>query len=378
MNCNNCGEKLNVTPGKSVNFCSNCGNKIVAKTTAEVIGSTDAALLYIVDNLGADELLGSKIVSCFGDITCNQLRDEKELIKILYDKGALECLKEALQKPVSEKEIAMKRALAKLPRFLQGSEEADIMLRRFAAALGWQLHKSQPASPPKSAQPHQAVNPQQTQNIILPDTSVKSNNVSVCPSVGSIIKFADIDWRVLTVENNKALLISEKILEKRPYNVDGKDITWENCTLRKYLNNEFYNSLDAAKSTISETRNDNPNNPWYGTAGGNTTTDKVFLLSLDELVKYFGESGDLRNKRCKDNKGNNDSTGGYLYDQYNSARVANYRNEGASFWWLRSPGEDSFTAACVGPVGDFRVSGVYFSADSGGIRPALWLNLPMI
>ena len=224
--------------------------------------------------------------------------------------------------------------------------------------------------------PQRAVKSQQTQNDIFTDTSMESNNVSVYPSVGSIIKFADIDWRVLSVENNKALFISEKILEKRPYNVEDKGITWENCTLRKYLNNEFYNKLGAAKSAIAETRNSNPSNPWYGTAGGNATTDRVFLLSLDELVKYFGDSGDLANKRRKDNKCNNDSDGIFVCDQYNSARIANYRNEGALWrWWLRSPGYLGSCAAYVYDDGDVVVGGTAVNSDSGGVRPALWLNL---
>jgi len=203
----------------------------------------------------------------------------------------------------------------------------------------------------------------------------QSYGISIKPKVGSIIPFGGYDWIVLTVENNKMLLISEKIIDKQPYNVKHKNIIWKNCTLRKYLNGKFYNSLGAAKSAIAETRNDNPNNPWYGTAGGNATTDKVFLLSLEELVKYFGDSGDLRNKRRKDVQGNNNSNGYFLDDQYNSARIADYGSEGALRWWLRSPGVNSNLAAYVYSVGSVDVEGYYVNNDSFGVRPALWLNL---
>ena len=115
-------------------------------------------------------------------------------------------------------------------------------------------------------------------------------NDSSRPPIGSAYKFAGIDWRVLDIQGNKALLISKEVLEKRPYNDEYKDITWEKCTLRGYLNGEFYNKLGAAKSAIAETRNANPNNPWYGTTGGNATIDKVFLLSLEEVCSYFGNS----------------------------------------------------------------------------------------
>jgi tetratricopeptide (TPR) repeat protein len=177
-----------------------------------------------------------------------------------------------------------------------------------------------------------------------------------------------IDWRALAVEKSKALLISEKILEKRPYNDENKCITWENCTLREYLNGEFLDKLGTAKSVIAETRNNNPNNPWYGTAGGNATTDKVFLLSLDEVCRYFGDS--TANLRRRGSIGS-DST---MSDKSNPNRTANY-DDRASFWWLRSPGGGSDRAACVGDDGRVRVGGPDVNNDFGGVRPALWLNL---
>ena len=232
---------------------------------------------WVFENFGTDGLLGSKIVSFFADITRNQLRDENELIKILCDKGTLDCLKEATQKSPSERELAVKRAITKLPKFLQGSEDADIMLRQFADVLGWKLHKPQAITPPKAAQP---------QETVLQSAPMKSRNIDI-PSVGSIHKFADIDWRVLEVRDGKALLISEKIIGKRWYHEQRTSITWEQCTLRKYLNGEFYNRLGAAKSAIADTRNTNPNNPEFGTPGGNETVEKIFLLSIGEAKKYF-------------------------------------------------------------------------------------------
>jgi len=214
----------------------------------------------------------------------------------------------------------------------------------------------------------------------MPDESLNvlndnNTNVSARPTVGSIIKVAGIDWRVLDVDGSKALLISDKILETRPYNVKNEATTWEQCTLRKYLNGEFYNKLGVAKGAIAETLNLNPNNPWYGTSGCSTTIDKVFLLSLGELVKYFGDSGDLQNKRRKDGSGNLKSDGYLLDDQYSLARIARDGNGGASWWWLRSPGRSSGSAAGVSTGGRVGVYGDDVSLDFGGVRPALWLNL---
>jgi hypothetical protein len=363
MQCAQCGEKLNAIPGRSVNFCPNCGSKIAAApATAAAIDSAEAALRHIAENYGADVLLGSKIVTYFADVTRNQLRDEKELIKILQEKGALECLKEAMQKPVSEQKTAIKRAMSKLPKFL-GPEDSEAMLRGFAAALGWQLPQPQPAPPPKQLIPAQT--PQHT--VILPKQTATNKPLIVTPAIGSIHRFANIDWRVLDVDkrNNKVLLISEEILEKRPYNVKWKETTWENCTLRKYLNGEFLDKLGAEKSAVAETRNSNPNNQWYGTAGGSATNDKVFLLSLDEICRYFGDStANLRRK-----------SGFVISDENNPNRVANYGSKAASWWWLRSPGSYSGSAAFVYSGGSVAIGGDKVGHDSGGVRPALWLNL---
>ena len=166
--------------------------------------------------------------------------------------------------------------------------------------------------------------------------------------VGSVIQFGGYDWRVLDVQGNKALIITEHIIEQRPYNVDNKDVTWETCTLREYLNGEFLQKFSAEdQARIAETRINNPNNQQYGTNGGNDTNDKIFLLSIEEANRYFSSD---------------------------SERIAKVANGTASWWWLRSPGLLSFGAAGVHDDGLVNVAGGVVS-DGGGVRPALYLNL---
>ena len=365
MKCSKCGEQWETPMGKSYSFCPNCGNKLESDKKADQnLDTIQGVLAHIADNFGTDMLLGSKIVSCFADITRSQFPAEKKLIKLLADEGALDCLKEAIGKLESEQTIAIKRAVTRLPF---AKVEGEEMLHNFAAALGWQLPKPQPAEIPKPIVQQQ---PQQAHIALLPNDNIISRSINVKPTVGSIHKFAGIDWRVLAVENDNALLISEKILERRPYHESSGNITWENCTLRKYLNGEFLNNLGEKKSLISETRNNpNPNNHWYGTAGGSTTADKIFLLSLDEVCCYFGDSTAHLNKKG--------STGSDfdINDKNNAARIANYGNEGASWWWLRSPGYDSYIAARVTDDGYVHVRGNGVLLGDGGVRPALWLNL---
>jgi hypothetical protein len=205
-----------------------------------------------------------------------------------------------------------------------------------------------------------------------------------------VIKLGGIGWRILSIENGKMLLISEYVLETRPYNTShhGSALEkWEQCTLREYLNDEFCNELfGVSKSAIADTHNSNPNNSWFGTSGGNRTTDKIFLLSIDELIKYFGDSGDLQSIRKKTPYGKLNANGRFLYDQYNSVRVATDTNGTAAQWWLRSSGNIG-RAAYVDNSGYVNIYGNDYSdvesgrwindvrVVGGGVRPALWLNL---
>jgi len=182
--------------------------------------------------------------------------------------------------------------------------------------------------------------------------------------VGSLMKFGGDYWRVLAVEKGKVLLLSGKILEERAYGGS----TWESSDIRKYLNGEFLNSFTQAdRNRIADTKVVTNNNPWYGTTGGNATNDKVFLLSLEELVQYFGDSGKLKNRPGQDDY--------YFSDQYSQSRIAYDKNGTASWWWLRSPGFSTITAAIVDGDGDVNVNGLYVYILYGGVRPALWLNL---
>ena len=42
----------------------------------------------------------------------------------------------------------------------------------------------------------------------------------------------EIEWRVLDIDGNEALLISEYALDCKPYNEEYAEITWEDFTLR--------------------------------------------------------------------------------------------------------------------------------------------------
>ena len=92
------------------------------------------------------------------------------------------------------------------------------------------------------------------------------------------------------------------------------------------------------RARIIEVATQNPDNPWYGTSGGNPTTDRIFLLSIEEVVKYFGDSGQINNRPR--NPGFDWLKDVFLFllgDQYNINRCAVDDNGVVVHWWLHSP-----------------------------------------
>lgn len=101
-----------------------------------------------------------------------------------------------------------------------------------------------------------------------------------------------IEWDALSIEDDRALLVSHYILDLLPYNDTQEKVTWETCSLRNWMNNEFYNNAfsEEEKGRILEVNLTNPDNvAWaaYKVIGGEDTKDKVFALSFEEVEKYY-------------------------------------------------------------------------------------------
>jgi len=106
-------------------------------------------------------------------------------------------------------------------------------------------------------------------------------------------------------------------------------------------------------------------NPKYSTNPGNATKDKVFLLSIDEVEKYFSSDED---RKCVPTE-YAIAQGGRTSDSYTKGGKA------TCCWWLRSPGYGQLRAAYV--YGDALVycGGSTVISDGGCVRPALWLTV---
>jgi tetratricopeptide (TPR) repeat protein len=171
----------------------------------------------------------------------------------------------------------------------------------------------------------------------------------------------DIEWLVLDVQDGKALVICKYALASMPYNDENTSLTWETCTLRDWLNDDFIDIAfsDDEKSMIPTVTVCADKNPEYNFSNpGNDTQDKIFLLSIDEVEEYF-DSDSARQCEPTD------------YAVANGA----YESDGNCIWWLRTPGSTGSYAACVYSAGDVYVSGDRIHSDYRSVRPAMWIEI---
>ena len=169
----------------------------------------------------------------------------------------------------------------------------------------------------------------------------------------------DIEWQVLEIKDGKALVISKYVLDGKMYNDIYNNVTWETCTLRKWLNNDFLNSAfgGGEKKIISTTTVSSDRKEAC------TTQDNVFLLSFTEVKQYFASNN---KRKCE-------ST---TYADLNGT------SSGFTNWWLRSAGSDQTNAAIVKYDGTITTQIIFSTSINNsnvneccGVRPVMWIDL---
>ncbi len=190
---------------------------------------------------------------------------------------------------------------------------------------------------------------------------------------GDIISFGTydgttIEWRVLDRKNTDLFLITDKVIETLPYHNADTDVTWETCSLRKWLNNEFLKKCFTRNEyrLIKKVTVKNEENPVYQTSGGSNTKDKAFLLSAAEVQEYFPTEKERM--------------------VFSGNPAGNHSGTGQRTWSLRTPGKDGSRNCTVWndgvilgipeekkTVSDVFLEGLSVTAREG-IRPAIWMK----
>ena len=154
--------------------------------------------------------------------------------------------------------------------------------------------------------------------------------------VGIYVIFGGERWYVLANSSSKYLLVKESPLSARPYHTEGNPITWEYSSLRKWLNNEYYNTISeqGKKHILRIPLRPEKNKEWTADAG-NPTDDMVFCLGYREYKKYTVPKTN-------------------------------------AMWWLRSPGSVNTEAAVVDASGEIKSCGI--QRGDIMVRPAIWVD----
>lgn len=187
-----------------------------------------------------------------------------------------------------------------------------------------------------------------------------------------------IEWIVLHKTKDHIIVISKYVIDCLPYNIELKDVTWETCTLRKWLNEEFYEAAfnSKEKKLIMTAGLLNAKYSSVGGYGGKNTKDKVFLLSENDLVEpAMGFSSwkytEDVNRRCAPTE--------YAIAQGLKKGMKNEYvtkdNDYSVNWWLRTPGMLNSEAAIVLNSGMILASGNDVNWFMGCVRPTIAIRI---
>lgn len=212
---------------------------------------------------------------------------------------------------------------------------------------------------------------------ILIDDSNDTLNSSI--KIGDYVRFGryyDIDdeetvkkvpivWKVLDIEDGYCLLLSKDILKTMPYNYSWSPTNWKESNIRLWLNYDFYESAFDKKEQelIKQVFTENVGNYAFNLCQDYKTSDRLFLLSIEEVKKYNSYD-------------NNYITLGTKYAIKEGLWISKYLSSvGYSVWWLRSPGRSTSYAAIMHADGSIGLGGDGVATTGNGVRPSVWVKL---
>ena len=229
-------------------------------------------------------------------------------------------------------------------------------------------------------------------------------------SVGQIITFGHyeqdgnlsngkepIEWEVLELVNGCVLVVSRYVLDAVSYNDTYEHVIWENCSLRYWLNHDFYDAAfskeEQEKIPLVGRRNYDYEN--FQFVEREYTSDQIFALSLDEVLEYYSFSYHDENANYYVSEQLMIEPTAYAVQRgvhettISESTYAAWKDKGLSEesigkkvakWWLRTPSASA--SACsvgtVGMVGEGCRGNVKIDGQPDGcqgVRPAMYVEI---
>ena len=174
------------------------------------------------------------------------------------------------------------------------------------------------------------------------------------------LQLEPIPWRLIKLmEDGTAIFTSYPILSKGAWHgVEDPKVTWKNCDLRNWLNNDFILKAFTTKQIISDLMVDREDVDQLD--GSTYNIGKVFLLDLETVNTCFSSNEDRV--------------------AWPTAYAETLSDEGNNDWWLRtcylSPYKtDRGWAYIVYRTGDIEERYVNMNINSNCVRPAICLKM---
>ena len=163
-----------------------------------------------------------------------------------------------------------------------------------------------------------------------------------------------IRWAVLAREDDRLLVASVNVLDYLKFDEAGTSDTWDNCSLRTWLNSDFlqtaFTEEEQRRILLSDVAAD-PNERYGERNQGDETQDRVFLLSLREAQAGFGDD---------------------LPSSADYTRMALVYRSNVLNWWTRTAGAPG-CVACGNGKGFNDIGDKISPFGYAGVRPAMWI-----
>lgn len=157
-----------------------------------------------------------------------------------------------------------------------------------------------------------------------------------------IVKIGDAEWRILDIQDDRALVMKRNALPEMPYHNAAGNVTWETSSLRTWLNTEYFLQTFSEEEQKNIILSDvvNNDNAAYGTDGGSDTKDYLFLLSIEEVEQYQSLFPEFKNN-----------------------------------FWLRTPGHSADSVAFLSVSGQIMDYGYIATSNDMLVRPIFWFKI---
>ena len=228
-------------------------------------------------------------------------------------------------------------------------------------------------STPEESTPEESTPEESTPEETTPEETTPEAGPQV--KAGDIVRFGhyeqdnnsgngkeEIEWIVLEAEEDRVLLISRYILDTARYRNPSAWTTYEYSDIRSWLNHDFYNTAFSAQEregllTYGVDPGVNPHHT--GTNQGPVVYDKVGLLSVEQILKYFTGTSD---RQCTATE--------YCVTQ----RKVHKADNGFSPWWTTTMGQNNESACLARSDGAINYNGRELTVWIFGVRPVICIS----